>query len=217
MAKSIKLIVKADDPATINVGANISVSINKDPSLKPVTVNVTANVPAAINKGSLFAPSVNFIATGSSGSKGTVGIKGDKGDKGEDGIGLTTAQAIQISDNEYSIQSVSANNWVTENRILDGSVTSSKIEDDSITIDKLANSINTAIADNTAKVEDRNYVHNQSSSSASWVVTHGLGKYPSTTVVDSAGTVVIGVVDYDSLNQITLRFKASFSGKAYFN
>lgn len=66
-------------------------------------------------------------------------------------------------------------------------------------------------------VNDKNYVHTQSSASATWVVTHNLGKNASVTVVDSAGTVVIGQVDYDSINQITLTFSGAFSGKAYFN
>ena len=61
------------------------------------------------------------------------------------------------------------------------------------------------------------YVHTQGSSSTTWVVTHNLDKYPSATVVDSAGTVVIGAVKYNSSNQVTLTFKATFSGKAYFN
>tara|TARA_R110000796_G_scaffold17669_4_gene54251 strand:- start:1564 stop:2025 length:462 start_codon:yes stop_codon:yes gene_type:complete len=64
---------------------------------------------------------------------------------------------------------------------------------------------------------DKHFVHTQGTSSASWVVDHNLKKFPSVTVVDSAGTVVIGQVDYESLNQVTLIFKASFSGKAYFN
>lgn len=66
-------------------------------------------------------------------------------------------------------------------------------------------------------VNDKNYVHTQSESSATWVVTHNLNKNASVTVVDSAGTVVIGQVDYDSVNQITLTFSGAFSGKAYFN
>ncbi len=66
-------------------------------------------------------------------------------------------------------------------------------------------------------VNDKNYVHTQSSASATWVVTHNLNKNASVTVVDSANTVVIGQVDYDSLNQITLTFSGAFSGKAYFN
>ena len=69
----------------------------------------------------------------------------------------------------------------------------------------------------TSVTQDKNYTHTQSSSSTSWVVTHNLNKYPSVEVVDSAGTVVIGVVDYNSVNQVTLTFKAGFSGKAYFN
>jgi hypothetical protein len=64
---------------------------------------------------------------------------------------------------------------------------------------------------------DKNYVHTQGTPAEVWTVTHNLGKNPSVTVVDSAGTVVIGQVDYNSINQITLTFKASFSGKAYFN
>ena len=66
-------------------------------------------------------------------------------------------------------------------------------------------------------VNDKNYIHNQNVASATWVVTHTLGKNASVTVVDSAGTVVQGQVDYDSLNQVTLTFSGAFSGKAYFN
>jgi hypothetical protein len=64
---------------------------------------------------------------------------------------------------------------------------------------------------------DKNYVHIQNVTSSVWVVTHNLDKYCAVAVVDSAGTVVIGQVDYNSLNQTTLTFKSTFSGKAYFN
>jgi len=66
-------------------------------------------------------------------------------------------------------------------------------------------------------LSDKAYSHTQSESSATWVVNHNLAKNASVTVVDSAGTVVIGQVDYNTINQITLTFKATFSGKAYFN
>ena len=69
----------------------------------------------------------------------------------------------------------------------------------------------------TSIIQDKNYIHTQSSSATTWVVTHSLAKYPSVEVVDSAGTVVVGQVDYDSLNQVTLTFNSTFSGKAYFN
>ena len=64
---------------------------------------------------------------------------------------------------------------------------------------------------------DSNYVHDQGSASATWVVTHNLNKYCSVTVVDTANTVVIGGIEYNSVNQVTLTFRSAFGGKAYFN
>lgn len=64
---------------------------------------------------------------------------------------------------------------------------------------------------------DKNFVFTQSSASATWTVNHTLNKFPSVSVVDSAGSIVIGNVTYNSTSQITLTFSASFSGKAYLN
>lgn len=64
---------------------------------------------------------------------------------------------------------------------------------------------------------DKNYVHNQVSVSSTWIVVHNLNKFPSVTVVDSAGTSVIGEVVHDSVSQATISFSAPFSGKAFFN
>jgi hypothetical protein len=64
---------------------------------------------------------------------------------------------------------------------------------------------------------DANYVHSQGVPASQWVITHNLGKKSSVTVVDSADQVVIGQVTYNSVNQVTLDFQGSFSGKAYFN
>ena len=61
------------------------------------------------------------------------------------------------------------------------------------------------------------FVFNQNTASNTWVIVHGLGKFPSVTVVDSANSVVVGSVAYDSPNQVTITFEASFSGKAYLN
>lgn len=47
--------------------------------------------------------------------------------------------------------------------------------------------------------------------------THNLNAYPSVTVVDSAGTVVIGEVQYIDANTLVVRFLAPFSGKLYLN
>ena len=59
------------------------------------------------------------------------------------------------------------------------------------------------------------YVHDQLSSSAVWAVMHNLNKYPNVTILDSAGTLVIGEIEYLSKNSLILRFAAEFSGKAY--
>jgi hypothetical protein len=61
----------------------------------------------------------------------------------------------------------------------------------------------------------RRYVHEQGSPSTEWVITHPLGGKPSVMVVDTADTVVIGEVKYDSNTQITVRFTSAFSGFAY--
>lgn len=63
----------------------------------------------------------------------------------------------------------------------------------------------------------RPYVHAQDAASLTWSITHNLGRFPSVTVVDSAGTQVVGRVVYDSVNALTLTFSAAFSGKAYLN
>ena len=46
---------------------------------------------------------------------------------------------------------------------------------------------------------------------------HNLDKYPSVTVVDSGGTVVVGSIDYNDKNNCTCTFSAPFSGQAYLN
>ena len=64
---------------------------------------------------------------------------------------------------------------------------------------------------------DANHVHDQGVASATWVVDHNLAKKCSVTVVDSAGTGIIGQVAYNTDNRCTITFEAAFSGKAFFN
>lgn len=59
------------------------------------------------------------------------------------------------------------------------------------------------------------HVHTQASPATSWVVTHGLGGKPQVTVVDTADTLVIGDVSYNSSTQLTVSFTAAFAGNAY--
>lgn len=64
---------------------------------------------------------------------------------------------------------------------------------------------------------DQTYMHRQTSASNTWTIEHGLGKHPSVTVVDSAGSVVMGEVQYISDNTIVISFRGTFSGTAYLN
>lgn len=59
------------------------------------------------------------------------------------------------------------------------------------------------------------YVHNQSTPSATWNITHPLSFIPSVIVVDSAGNVVEGSYQYTGANTLVLTFSGAFSGKAY--
>ena len=61
------------------------------------------------------------------------------------------------------------------------------------------------------------FTFTQGVSAASWVIVHNLNKYPSVTVVDTANTVGLGAVVYDSANQLTVTFSGAFAGKAYLN
>jgi len=89
-------------------------------------------------------------------------------------------------------------------------------------------SVSTAVATETTRAEAAEallrdaagagtYTFNQASPLAVWVINHGLGRFPSATVVDSSGNMVEGDVVYNSSNQVTLSFGVAFSGVAYLN
>lgn len=59
------------------------------------------------------------------------------------------------------------------------------------------------------------YEHVQIMPSTVWTVSHNMSKYPGVTIVDSAGTKVIGDIQYVDQNTCLLQFTTAFSGKAY--
>lgn len=61
------------------------------------------------------------------------------------------------------------------------------------------------------------YIHDQIVAAAEWTIQHDLGKYPAVSIVDTAGSVVMGSVEYISNNILTVYFTTGFSGKAYLN
>ncbi|MBL0307660.1 MAG: collagen-like protein [Chitinophagaceae bacterium] len=62
-----------------------------------------------------------------------------------------------------------------------------------------------------------NYTHTQAVPSADWTITHNLARFPSVTVIDSAGSTVVGDIEYLSNNAIAIHFTAAFGGSAYLN
>lgn len=64
---------------------------------------------------------------------------------------------------------------------------------------------------------DKNYIHTQGLSAESWNITHNLNKFPSVSVIDSDNKLVVGEVQYQDPNNLTVTFSGSFSGKAYLN
>lgn len=64
---------------------------------------------------------------------------------------------------------------------------------------------------------NKSFIHIQGEASDTWMIEHNMGRYPSVTVVDSAGSAVFGDVAYTNENQLTVTFSVAFSGKAYLN
>lgn len=84
-----------------------------------------------------------------------------------------------------------------------------------VTVDQDAPNLVVVRSTAVSAAQTRRHVHAQAAASMEWVITHTLGGKPSVTVVDSAGTVVVGEVQYDSDTQVTISFTAAFSGYAY--
>lgn len=67
---------------------------------------------------------------------------------------------------------------------------------------------------------DKTFFYTWNVAATSVSIQHNLGKRPSVTVVDSAGTLILVAVAYDSvdpLNKLTLTMTAPFSGSASLN
>lgn len=69
---------------------------------------------------------------------------------------------------------------------------------------------------------DLTYIHLQNSASSVWTINHNLSKFPSISIVDSAGSLIVGAVNYVDENTAIVSFFGSgipiaFSGKAFCN
>lgn len=70
---------------------------------------------------------------------------------------------------------------------------------------------------NVTQTFDKNYLYFQNVASDLWEIKHNLDKFPSVTVIDSAGSEVIGEVEYIDSNNLKIKFAGGFSGKATLN
>lgn len=66
-------------------------------------------------------------------------------------------------------------------------------------------------------IGDSNFVYVQSTQAQTWVITHGLNKYASVTLVDYSNNVIYADVEYNSTNQVTINFSTPVRGLAYIN
>lgn len=61
------------------------------------------------------------------------------------------------------------------------------------------------------------YIYDQMVASDLWIIVHNLNCYPSVSIIDTGGNVVIGDVRYISNKEIHVSFSNIFSGKVYLN
>lgn len=72
-------------------------------------------------------------------------------------------------------------------------------------------------ASQTVTIETKAFEFDQPTPSTEWSIAHNLGKFPSVSVVDSAGHLGLGSTRYVDSNNVILSFAAPFAGKAYLN
>lgn len=61
------------------------------------------------------------------------------------------------------------------------------------------------------------FVYEQTVASDIWTIKHNLNKFPSVTVIDSAGTIVMGEYEYLDKNTVVCTFSGAFTGICYLN
>ena len=78
---------------------------------------------------------------------------------------------------------------------------------------------NKSYAINVFTAGDKNFTSSNISFSANTAttVTHNLGKFPAITVVDSAGSEIIGEIKHTNINSFTVKFNSNFTAKIYAN
>lgn len=61
------------------------------------------------------------------------------------------------------------------------------------------------------------YTYQQDIAATVWTIGHGLGKYPSVSIMDFNGNEVLASVQHVDVNNVTLTFSVAFAGRAFLN
>ena len=77
--------------------------------------------------------------------------------------------------------------------------------------------IDTTYTGGVVTITSLTYIHEQGIAADQWHITHNLKKYPSVTLVDTAGTQFIGKVQYIDENSCIVYMNGATKGKAYLN
>ena len=67
------------------------------------------------------------------------------------------------------------------------------------------------------QMKPETYKHTQNLAATTWTVNHNLGKQPSITVVDSAGTEMTASVNFPDDNTAVISLSYAISGEAFAN
>lgn len=65
--------------------------------------------------------------------------------------------------------------------------------------------------------EATTFVFTEGAPSTVWTIKHDLKRFPSVTVIDTAGDEVQGITEYVSNNELKIVFSAAVTGTAYLN
>jgi hypothetical protein len=129
---------------------------------------------------------------------------------------VTEAQAADVSDQiSGAIQSAvaSINSQIDSlNQLIVSNTTNLQNQIDSISTDG-----GVTVDEVESLIQSARYIHTQGVASASWTINHGLGWFPSVTVVDQSKNVFYGDVRSMDSNSLVVTFYAEVSGPAYLN
>jgi len=161
----------------------------------------------------------SLVVYAEQGPRGIPGIKGDKGDKGDAGTSAslsTDPNNLSVIGSDGGIYTPERNPVVTvkdEGTTLVSSLVAINFTGSGVSASNSAGTVTV----NVPGLSGESYTHTQSIASDTWIIVHGLGSYPSVTIIDSSGDEVEGELKYVSSNEIHVTFSAMFGGTAYLN